>query len=139
MIGRNGIAARIPHAGHMILLDAVLEWSATRITCRTATHRDPGNPLAQSGTLDMLCGIEYAGQAMALHGALCGPPDAPPRQGFLASVREVVIAEPRLDMVENLLVTAEQLHAETDHVLYAFTLTGDGRTVLSGRAAVVLA
>ena len=42
------------------------------IECTASTHRAPGNPLAANGRLEAVCGVEYASQAMALHGALAG-------------------------------------------------------------------
>ena len=56
----------------MCLLDEVLTWDATQIRCRSATHRVPDNPLRAHGRLGAVCGIEYAAQAMAVHGALVG-------------------------------------------------------------------
>ena len=54
----------------MCLLDEVLSWDATRIRCRSNTHRTADNPLRAHGRLGAACGIEYAAQAMAVHGAL---------------------------------------------------------------------
>jgi predicted hotdog family 3-hydroxylacyl-ACP dehydratase len=56
----------------MCLLDDVLSWDASRIRCRSASHRTPDNPLRAHGRLGAACGIEYAAQAMAVHGALVG-------------------------------------------------------------------
>jgi len=42
MIGlpnKAGIAALIPHAGPMCLLDAVLAWDMTTIACVASSHR----------------------------------------------------------------------------------------------------
>jgi len=138
MIDHAGIAALIPHAGRMVLLDAVTQWDSTHIACRSRSHRDTDNPLAARGRLDVLCGIEYAGQAMALHGALLAVSGAPPAQGFLASVRDVDCGADRLDDLETLEVTAEMLHGEAGRVIYGFALRSGDRVVLSGRAAVVL-
>ena len=69
-MNRAWIEERIPHHGRMCLLDEVIEWDAQHIRCRSATHRDPDNPLRSHGRLGIACGIEYAAQAMALHGAL---------------------------------------------------------------------
>jgi predicted hotdog family 3-hydroxylacyl-ACP dehydratase len=69
-LNRAWIEARIPHQGRMCLLDQVIEWNAQHIRCRTATHRAPDNPLRAHDRLGIACGIEYAAQAMALHGAL---------------------------------------------------------------------
>jgi predicted hotdog family 3-hydroxylacyl-ACP dehydratase len=139
VIGRVGIAALIPHAGAMCLLDEVVTWDGTRISCRSASHRDIANPLAEAGTLDAVCGIEYAAQAMAVHGALISPADGRPASGYLASVREVTCHVARLDrLAGDLDIEAEQLHAEAGRVIYRFALNSDGRALLSGRAAVVL-
>jgi predicted hotdog family 3-hydroxylacyl-ACP dehydratase len=35
------IAARIPHQGNMCLLDTVVDWSETAISCSASSHRDP--------------------------------------------------------------------------------------------------
>ena len=50
-----------------------------------------GNPLRAHDRLSAACGIEYAAQAMAVHGALCAGLDGQqtPRNGLLASVRGV--------------------------------------------------
>ena len=77
----------------MCLLDAVLEWSDTLIVCRAVSHADPANPLRAENRLGAAAGIEYAAQAMAVHGALIAGDDAPPRQGYLTSVRSVALAQ----------------------------------------------
>jgi len=40
------IAALIPHAGAMCLLQRIEHWDDTSVTVATATHRDSANPLA---------------------------------------------------------------------------------------------
>jgi predicted hotdog family 3-hydroxylacyl-ACP dehydratase len=137
---RDWITARIPHQGDMCLLDGVESWDATHIRCRAASHRAPDNPLRAGGRLGAAAGIEYAAQAMALHGALLAPPEGEaPRAGFLASVRGVELLVDRLDDVaEDLVVEAERLSGEGNSVLYAFSVSADGRVLLRGRAAVVL-
>ncbi|MGE5320006.1 MAG: hypothetical protein ACM3KD_07490 [Hyphomicrobiaceae bacterium] len=139
MLDRDGIAARIPHQGTMCLLDAVLEHSDTAIVCRAVSHTDPANPLRAAGRLGAAAGIEYAAQAMALHGALIAGDDAPPRQGYLTSVRSVTLHLARLDDVAGELeVRAERLSGDANHILYRFSLDHAGRCLLEGRAAVVL-
>lgn len=139
MMARAEIAARIPHAGRMVLLDSVVRWDAGSIVCRSMTHRDAGHPLARDGHLASVAGVEYACQAMALHGALTADIEGPPGKGFLASVRGVALLVDRLDGLGELTVTAEHLHGEAGRVIYAFDVTAEGRCVLFGRAAVVLA
>ncbi len=139
MLDHAAIAARIPHQGTMCLLDAVLDWSATTISCRALSHTDPANPLRAAGRLGAANGIEYAAQAMAVHGALLAPADAPPRQGYLTSVRSVTLQVARLDdLPGELNVTAERLSGDSNHILYQFAISHAGRCLLEGRAAVVL-
>ena len=138
-IDKSAIARLIPHAGAMCLLDSVLAWDASSIRCAVTGHRDADNPLRTGDRLPVLCGIEYAAQAMAVHGGLTGVAGQRPRAGYLASVRNVVCAVDRLDTLEGtLIVTAESLMGDDSRVVYRFDVEHDGRSVLSGRAAVVL-
>jgi predicted hotdog family 3-hydroxylacyl-ACP dehydratase len=123
----------------MCLLDAVLEWSDSAIACRAVSHADPANPLRAAGRLGAAAGIEYAAQAMAVHGALLAGAEASPRQGYLASVRSVTLHVARLDDVAGALdVRAERLSGDGNHILYQFSVGHGGRCLLEGRAAVVL-
>lgn len=135
---KASIAALIPHADLMCLLDSVFAWDSRTIACLASSHRMPGNPLSVDGCLDAICGVEYAAQAMAVHGGLIGD-GRRPAAGYLASVRDVVCSVERLDLLkDDLLVTAELLTAETARGIYRFNLTCGGAPVLSGRAAVVI-
>jgi len=140
LIDRAGIAARIPHHGDMCLLDAVQAWSPDTIDCVAISHTDPANPLRAEGRLGVAHGIEYAAQAMAVHGALlAGEAGGPPRQGYLASVRGVHLHVDRLDDLHGpLAVRAERLSGDGLHILYRFAVHHQGRCLLEGRAAVVL-
>jgi predicted hotdog family 3-hydroxylacyl-ACP dehydratase len=139
LIGKLEIRARIPHAGAMCLLDSVLSWDDKHIACTTGSHRAADNPLRRAGRLHTICGVEYAAQAMALHGGLVSGTRGEPRVGYLASLRELVCRVPYLDAVEgDLLVEAERLLAEGSRVIYRFTLSGKDGELMSGRAAVVL-
>lgn len=134
---RDAIARLIPHAGTMCLLHSVLSWDADRIRCTARSHRDPENPLRSGGRLAAVCGVEYASQAMALHGGLTGGGRSP--AGYLASLRDLVCHVGRLDDVEDALdIGATRLMGEEDRVIYAFTVRAGGAELLSGRAAVVL-
>ncbi|HHV48259.1 MAG TPA: hotdog family protein [Rhodocyclaceae bacterium] len=139
MLNRAAIAARIPHQGSMCLLDAVLAWDSGQIHCRASSHRQPDNPLRAAERLGAACGIEYAAQAMAVHGALLAPEGAPPRPGYLASVRSVQLAVDRLDdLPQDLDIVAERLSGDENNILYHFRVEHAGDLLLSGRAAVML-
>jgi predicted hotdog family 3-hydroxylacyl-ACP dehydratase len=148
LLNRAWIEARIPHQGRMCLLDEVLDWDAQHIRCRTATHRAPDNPLRSHDRLSIACGIEYAAQAMALHGALAGGALAGGAVddtangavvGLLASVRDVRLFVMRLDDIESDLI-CEVTHLAGDSLtaLYEFALRDRDRSLLSGRASVIL-
>ena len=133
------IAARIPHQGSMCLLDAVVDWSPASIACRATSHADPANPLRADGRLGAATGIEYAAQAMAVHGALLADQHNAPRQGYLTSVRSVRLLVERLDDLPQALdIHAERLSGDANHILYQFSLSHAGQLLLDGRAAVVL-
>jgi len=133
------IAAHIPHQGNMCLLDAVVDWSENAISCRAIGHSDPANPLRAEGRLGAANGIEYAAQAMAIHGALLAGQDDAPRQGYLTSVRSVALHVDRLDdLAGPLAVQAERLSGDANTILYQFSVGHAGRCLLEGRAAVVI-
>jgi predicted hotdog family 3-hydroxylacyl-ACP dehydratase len=139
LIGKPEIRARIPHAGTMCLLDGVLSWDEQSIVCTTESHRAADNPLRRDGRLHTIGGVEYAAQAMALHGGLAGGAEPRPRVGYLASLREVACRVPYLDAIEgDLLVEVERLLDEGSRVIYRFTISGKDGELMSGRAAVVL-
>lgn len=145
LLERAWIAARLPHAGRMCLLDAVLEWSPAHVLCRADNHRAPDHPLRQFGRLGAACGVEYAAQAIAVHAALlagdAGADDAPaqPRSGMLVGARRLTLHVERLDDVDSpLLVRAEPVALGEDMLLYDFTVRADTRMLLEGRAAILL-
>jgi predicted hotdog family 3-hydroxylacyl-ACP dehydratase len=136
---RAEIAGLIPHAGAMCLLDGVVQWDASSILCMSRSHRNADNPLRTDGRLPAVCGVEYAAQAMAVHGGLTGKVSGKPRAGYLASLRDVVCRRSRLDdLAGDLIVEAEQLTGDGERVIYRFALRVGEVEVLSGRAAVVL-
>lgn len=139
LMSRADIAGMIPHSGTMCLLDGVLEWDSDRIRCSAKSHRDDQNPLRVAGRLPAVCAIEYAAQAMAVHGRLTGDVSSQPRTGYLASLRDVSCKVDRLDeLEEDLIVEVEKLVGNEARVIYRFTLNAAGVEVMSGQAAVVL-
>jgi predicted hotdog family 3-hydroxylacyl-ACP dehydratase len=139
-LDRAWICSHIPHQGAMCLIDEVLEWSATEISCRTDSHRLKSNPLRTADHLRSECGIEYGAQAIAIHGALSlASPDAAPVAGMLASARGVDLHVARLDDVEGALtVRARRTGGDASALLYEFSIAGNSKTLLAGRATIVL-
>ena len=136
ILDRAAIAARLPHAGRMVLLDSVLEWDARSIRCATRTHLDPANALREPAGLPVWAGIEYAAQAAAIHGSLLQG-NAAPRRGFLASVRDALPFCEQLDGIEGeLVVRATLAHADPAGAIYDFEILSATRVLLTGRAAL---
>jgi predicted hotdog family 3-hydroxylacyl-ACP dehydratase len=136
---RAWIAAHIPHHGGMCLLDSVLHWDEQHIVCEAHSHTDPANPLREAGRLGAGNGVEYAAQAMAVHGALLAPQDARPTMGYLTSVRSLKLHVLRLDdQAQPLRVQAERLSGDARLILYQFSVHSGERCLLEGRASVVL-
>ncbi|MEP6789721.1 MAG: 3-hydroxylacyl-ACP dehydratase [Ramlibacter sp.] len=127
----------------MCLLERVVSWNAERIECEAENQREPEHPLRAHGRLGITCGIEYAAQAMAVHGALlaeaAGHDPATPVAGYLTSVRGVSLHAGRLDDVQGrLTVRAERVLGDANTIVYSFELAAGARPLLSGRATVVL-
>jgi predicted hotdog family 3-hydroxylacyl-ACP dehydratase len=149
-LGHEEIARRIPHQGSMCLLERVTSWDMERITCEATSHLDANNPLRAHGRLGTACGIEYAAQAMAVHGALVSQAQAAspagaaaaagtPKAGYLVSVRGVTLHVPRLDDLGTALtVCAERSSGNAGSILYGFTLHAGATLLISGRAVVML-
>ncbi len=133
------IAGHIPHQGGMCLLDQVETWDQQRIQCRAVSHRSATNPLRAYGRLGGACGIEYAAQAMAVHGALLAPPDsARARAGYLVSVRGTRLHVARLDDIRaDLLIVATCITRNDNNILYEFTVSAANQPLLAGRAAII--
>lgn len=133
------IEQHIPHQGGMCLLDHVEAWDELHVRCRATSHRAADNPLRAHGRLGVACGIEYAAQAIAVHGALTAPQARRARVGYLVSVRAARLLTARLDDIHgDLDIMATSALRALDSVVYQFTVSAGGKTLLEGRAAVVL-
>ena len=147
-LDRAWMMSHIPHHGRMCLLDEVVLWDAGCISCVSGSHRAADNPLRAHGRLGIACGIEYAAQAMAVHGALCaaaapaalaGSGSARPARGFLAGLRAVEFHALRLDDVaDDLLCEAKRVAGDESTALYEFIVQAGRTCLLNGRATVIL-
>jgi predicted hotdog family 3-hydroxylacyl-ACP dehydratase len=139
-LDRAGIARRIPHSGTMCLLERLESWDANTIHCTTRTHAHADNPLRTDHGLLSPTLIEYAAQAMALHGGLLAPEGSEPSAGFLASARNVRLAVERIDDIAGALqVHAQRVSGDESQILYEFAVKdAQGRPLAEGRAVVVL-
>lgn len=133
MLDRAAIAAHLPHAGGMCLLDGVLDWDDQRIRCIAVSHCDTDNPLRVAEGLATLAGIEYAAQAAAVHGALIRG-DGVTRSGVLATLKNVTAAMPWLHRIAaEIVVETTLLHSDPAGGIYDFALFANAERVLSGQ------
>ncbi|MFN0317083.1 MAG: 3-hydroxylacyl-ACP dehydratase [Burkholderiales bacterium] len=138
-LSREQLLGRIPHAPPMFLLDAVLRFDETSIVCSASSHRDPGHPMAEEGTLGAACAVEYASQAMAAHGALVRGEHEPAKAGFLVAVRDVLLNRAWLHTLSaDLLIEANRVVGDEMRVIYEFRVSAGGESIAQGRATVIL-
>ena len=138
-MNHDDICARLPHAGRMCLLDRLESFDAESIHCRARSHRDADNPLRSHGRLHAVIGVEYAAQAMALHGSLTAGPDVAPAMGYLASVRDLQLDTDDLSAVnEDLDIRARRLSGDAGGFIYEFDIHAGARRLLAGRVTARL-
>lgn len=137
---REELCRGLPHGGSMCLLNEVIQWDEERILARAINHNDPNHPLRHGGHLPALCAIEYAAQAMAVHGVLLTQEKGgAPRIGFIGSVRDVRLAVDHLDgIADPLEIEAVKQLADENHSLYELRVSAAGIELMTGRAAVFL-
>nr|WP_321986419.1 phosphotransferase [uncultured Lichenicoccus sp.] len=138
MTGRDRIMALIPHQGAMCLLDRVVDWSDAGIACESAAHLSDVNPLRRHGRLGIVCGAEFAFQAVALHGALLAG-GVPQQAGYVASLRLSLVGADRLDDARfGLLKICSMLELnDPGGLIYGFALSAaDGTVLLRGRGII---
>lgn len=137
IIEGDRLGALLPHAGEMRLIERIESWTATGIRCTTLTHRSMSNPLRRDGRLSAVHLVEYAAQAMALHGALFAGGKAQP--GMLAGVRDVRLHTAHLDsLTAPLVVSATRRMAQRDGLLYEYAVHCAGTLLSTGRIAIAL-
>ena len=135
---RAWLAAHLPHAGTMCLLDAVVDWEEASLHARATNHRALHHPLRRGGELPIVAGIEYGAQAAAAHGALAT--QKPSGAGMIAAVRSVAFHARRLDdAAGDLDIRVEQLGGGAAGVIYRFEVSSSGRVLVEGRVTVAFA
>ena len=134
------IAERIPHAGNMCLLDSMQSVSETDIVCGAVSHHSLDNPLRSHDRLGAAVAIDYAAQAMALHGSILNADlDVPVKGGRLINVRQLTLHRARFDdLASPLAVRATRMMGDMANVIYSFEVSADDQMIASGRAGVML-
>ncbi|SRR5581483_101422 len=138
-IKKAEIRTLIPHSGTMCLLDEVIRWDETSITCVTNTHRDPKNPLRRDGRLSGVHAFEYGAQAAAVHGGLrarAAGETAPP--GYLAALRDARLHVTFLDDIASpLQVCANHLFGDRANTVYECRISADNVLLANARITII--
>lgn len=143
-IEKQKLRAYLPHSGDMCLLDSVEAWDDFTLLCFATSHCDKDNPLRHNDQLPICAGIEYAAQAMAIHGTLRANPTglgawSPPQMGCLATLTQVHWEVQRLDIYEgHLSVRVERLLAVDGGFSYQFQIDCGQDRLMDGRALIAL-
>lgn len=126
----------------MCLLDSVQHWDALSIRCATASHRAADHPLRRHGRLGAACLLEYAAQAVAVHGALLRTADGRAggvQRGMLVSARAVDLLVDSIDSIpQDLSVLAQRMHADERAALYDFEVCAGPQLIARGRLGIAL-
>ena len=125
MTALGPVYAKLPHVGSMRLLEQVARWDDANIRCLTGTHRAPDNPLRGAGGLAAVHAVEYAAQAAAVHGILCGPLDGGPVL-LLAAAGDIELLCSRLDDCPGALCIDACLEARVGASARYRFVVGDG-------------
>ena len=133
---------QLPHSGAMCLLDRVVTWDKQRICCRTNSHLSPANPLRVNGAVAGLCALEYAAQALALHGVLNRQQrtvSGDYAAAYVVSSKQLIFAAGNLsDVSGSLIITAELTVWHEASAIYAISVSAGERSVLQGDLTVML-
>lgn len=151
-LSRPDIEQRIPHGGAMCLLDHVEYWNHDDIECHAGLAAD--HPLKRDGRWPTTALVEFAAQAMAMHGALLAHPATEPTgdasspaprapQGFIAGLRSIRFEDRWVpEHVKRLRIDVHRESGDDLQVLYSFNVGCVDRAgpqeLASGRAIVVL-
>jgi predicted hotdog family 3-hydroxylacyl-ACP dehydratase len=116
-VSHPAIEKLIPHRGAMLFIDAVIAGSEDDIACRARIRRDNLFLRAPGGWLRSVVCLEYMAQTVAayagLHAHRLGQLGAE-RVGFLVAASRVLLGVPRLELGDELDISASRLWGDAD-------------------------
>ena len=139
MIEHSELCSLIPHSFDMCLLDRVDSWDDNNIVCYSSSHLLNTNPLRRGENLSSIHLLEYAAQAMAVHGGLHDREQGRQMtEGYLAALRDVKIELYEINSLESeLRIEANKILSQAGNMIYTFSVSLDKNVLASGRAIVV--
>jgi predicted hotdog family 3-hydroxylacyl-ACP dehydratase len=134
-VDRDTLCGLIPHTGNMCLLDRVESWDEKNIVCTALSHLTADNPLRRNGKLAAIHALEYAAQAMAVHGGLTAQrANKQLRSGFLVAVRHAQFHIDRLDRLDQpLTILATQLIDSDTNQIYQTEVSAASQLIMEAR------
>ena len=121
----------------MCLLGAVESWDEHTICCLATSQTEPHNPLACNGEIGVINGIEYAAQAMGVHGALLNVSADRPELAYLAALRGVKLYGETLHQYPELRIKCGRLGGDSHGFIYTFEISAGETLLMEGRATVM--
>lgn len=139
MIEHDELCSLIPHSFDMCLLERVESWDKENIICSSSSHLLDDNPLRREDALSSVHLLEYAAQAMAVHGGLHDREQGlKMTEGYLAALRDVKINLCNIDKSQSeLRIKAKQILSQAGNMIYSFSVSTAETEIVSGRATVI--
>jgi len=138
-LNHQEIEKKLPHAGKMCLLHEVISADINSLKALAISHQDTDNPLRIKGKIAIVNGIEYAAQAMAVHGTLLSEQSDSPRSGYIATVRNIELKVPFFPENNSpLIIEVKQLMSDNNGFTYQFFISCEQEALISGKITVFL-
>ncbi len=131
----------LPHAGKMSLLGGIDYADVNKLRASASSHLKADNPLRSRGRIACINGIEYAAQAMAVHGYLLSKTQSAGSvpKGYIATVRNVIIEQAFFpEHSATLDIEVVQLLADKNGFTYQFSLSYEQKALISGKITIFL-
>jgi predicted hotdog family 3-hydroxylacyl-ACP dehydratase len=136
ILNASEIEQCLPHAGKMSLLESVIETSQRHLKASAISHYQQDNPLLLNGQLSIIHGVEYAAQAMAVHGFLLSDSRA---KGYIATLRSINMSVRYFpNRTFPLMIEVEQLIRHKQGFTYQFIIHCEQTRLISGKITVFL-
>ncbi len=143
--GPNILAAdlyqHLPHGGNMQLIKKVKAWDEHSIHCQTNSHLSRSNPLLDASHLPATSAIEYAAQALALHGVIKKQAKGlldQANKAFVVSAKGLHFDQVNLSQFEQTLdVSATVLIGNSQSAVYSVQVSAGDHCFLKGDLGVM--
>jgi predicted hotdog family 3-hydroxylacyl-ACP dehydratase len=127
----------IPHRGHALLVQAILDAGPVAAVCRGRISSE--SAFAAAGRVPAVVAIELAAQAAAVQQALAAPRPGPARPGYLVGVRDASLRADDVATDVPLVATVRRVAQAGPLATYEVSVTGPGGEVVLTATLTTLA